>query len=75
MDLKHTNTASELERSLSSVITLVEGTIQLLDDAAWRHGGDVRYDAFRALIAEIRTRISEVADAAEASSETLQEQL
>lgn len=74
MNLEHTTTASELESSLSDVISLVEGTLELLDDAAWRHGGDVRYDAFRALIAEVHSRVADMADTVSAIAGSLPEQ-
>lgn len=72
MNLEHTTT-SELESSLSGVISLVEGTLQLLDDAAWKHGGDVRYDAFRALIVEVHSRVADMADAVSAIAESFPE--
>ena len=53
--------------------TLAEGTLQLLDDAVGRYGGDARYHAFRALVMRIQAEIANATDAYEAVDAILQE--
>ena len=74
MELNPSKTAYELASSLSDTSSLVEGALMLLDDAADRHDCDARYHAFRALIAEVQSRIAYAADAVEAISDAFPEQ-
>ena len=75
MDTKLNDTAYELERSLSDAITLAEGTLQLMDDAAGQYERDMRHQAYRALVERIRAEIAKAADAFGTVEIALQEQL
>lgn len=54
MNFNPNNTAYEIERTLSDAISLTDGTLQLIDDAAERNEGDVRRHAICALLERIR---------------------
>ena len=75
MDTKLKDTAYELERSLSDAITLAEGTLQLMDDAAGHYERDMRYQAYRSLVEQIRTQAANAADAFGAVEIALHKQL
>ena len=74
MDTKLYDTAYELERSLSEAATLIEDTLQLMDDAAGRYDGDKRHHAYRILVERIRAEVANAADAFEAVQTALQKQ-
>ena len=74
MNATLTDTAYELERSLSDAISLAEGTLQLMDDAAGHYDGDTRHQAFRLMVEQIRAEVANAADAFEAVQIALQEQ-
>lgn len=75
MNLKLNETARELGKPLSNAVTIAEGTLMLLDDAAEHHGGgDARCHAFRALVEQIRAEVIKAADAYETIADALQEQ-
>ena len=75
MDTKLKDTAYELERSLSDAITLAEGTLQLMDDAAGSYDGDMRHHVYRMLVEQIRAEVANAAEAFGAVEIALQEQL
>ena len=75
MHAKLNDTAYELERSLSDAITLAEGTLQLMDDAAGSYDGDMRHHAYRTLVERIRAEVANAAEALGAVEIALQEQL
>ena len=63
------STARELDSSLSDALTLADGTLALIDDAAGRYDGDARYHALRALVALLRDEIADAAETYEAMAD------